>query len=286
MELDKSAKVASIASVAVGALVSLTTWYTNLRIQDSQEHLAKLIHDEKQLSVRKGQMEVNRTEAAESSRIIVSLSVPLARSFALQYQVWIDSNERGKLRFVLPEALSPEIMAMWPSWASRNGLMSGDPCEVQGLLNRLVVLLDLQNEGKGDAVDIVLHARLKKSPAGSPETGWREAGAQGALAYSELHRASAGWESVDLPLPALPGSTATDAARRGHRVVLASVSGRTELYGTVIVPITLTWTDRITGEKRREEVLENNSAMLNAELTGAEVGRMKKFCAKVRAGQG
>lgn len=286
MELDKSAKVASIASVAVGVLVSLTTWYTNLRIQGSQDALTELIQKEKEVSVKKGEMELRKTEIAESSRVVAGFSVPMARSFALQYKAWVDDKPNAKLHYVVPEALSPEVMTMWPSWANRSGLMTGKPCEAEGLLARQVVLLDLQNEGRGDAVDVTLKARLKKSPLGSPSGGWREAGSRGALAYSELGNANAGWESVELRLPDLPGSTATDATRRGYRVVLASVSGRTALYGTVIVPISITWNDRMTQKRQQEAVLENNSAMLNAELTGAEIGRMTELCAKARGSQG
>ncbi len=284
MELDKSAKVASIASVLVGALVSLTAWYTNIRIQGSQDNLASLIQKEKEVSVKKSEMELRKTEIIESSRVVAGFSVPMARSFALQYEAWLFGKPKGKFQYVVPDRLSPEIMAMWPSWADRKGLMTGKPCEAEGLLARQVVLLDLQNEGRGDAIDVRLEARLKRSPSVSPSTGWREGGARGPLAYSELGTINSGWEAVELRLPDLAGSAATDATRMGYRVVLASVSGRTVLYGTVIVPVSVSWQDRMTQQRHKEPVLEPNAAILNAELTGAEIGQMRDLCAKARAG--
>lgn len=286
MELDPSAKVASIASLLVGVLVSLTSWYTNLRIQGSQDELAELIAKEKALSVKGSERELRRTEAIESSRVVAGFSVPMARSFALQYRLWLDEKPNSKLQYVVPEALSPELMALWPAWAERRGLMTGRPCEAEGLLARQVVLLELQNEGRGDAVDVVLEARLKRPPAGPSPAAWRETGARGPVAYSELGQASAGWEAVALRLPDLPGSTAADATRKGYRVVLASVSGRTALYGTVLVPVRLSWKDRMTQEARSEAVLERHAAVLNAELTGAEIGQMRDLCAKARGQAG
>ena len=283
MELDKSAKVASIASVLVGVLVSLTTWYTNLRIQGSQEALSGLIQKEKEVSVRKSEMELRKTELGESARLRTGFGVPMARSFALQFKTWLDDKHTAKLHFVLPGELSDEIMAMWPNWANRQGLMTGQPCEAEGLLARQVVLLELQNDGRGDAVDVRLSARVKRSPVGAPSRGWGETGARGPVAYSDLGAGGAGWEPVELRLPDLPGSSAADAARPGYRVVLASVSGRTVLYGTVIVPLSVSWQDSMAQQRRSVAVLEPNAAVLNAELTGAEIGRMSTLCAKGRA---
>ncbi len=286
MELDKSAKVASIASVLVGVLVSLTTWYTNLRIQNSQDAISALIQREKEVSVKKGEMELHKAEVVDSARVVPGFSVPMARSFALQYKAWLEDKTNARFHYVVPEHLSSEIMAMWPAWAERKGLMTGRPCEAEGLLARQVVLLDLQNEGRGDAVDVKLRVKLKRPPSGSPGTGWREPGGQGPLAYSELGGASAGWDTVELSLPDLPGSAAGTAAGRRYRVVLASVSGRTSLYGTVLVPVSVSWQDRMTDKRLSEPVLERNAFLLNAELTGAEIGQMRDLCAKARAGQG
>lgn len=284
MELDQSAKVATIASLAVGMLVSLTTWFTNLRIQRSQDELAALLQKEKQVNLQRGEMELRKTEMAEGSRLIAGFSLPMARSFALQYKAWMDDKRGAHMHFVVPEALSAEMATMWPSWANRNGLMTGRPCEPEGLLARQIVLLDLQNEGRGDAVEVSLTVQVKRSPQPSPSSAWHVAGAQGSVAYSELGRMREGWESVEMPLPDLPGQTATDATRRGYRVVLASVSGRSALYGTVMVPVSLHWRDRMTGQLRQDPVLEHNASLLNAELTGAEIGRLTDLCAKARSG--
>ena len=278
MKLDSTAKVASITSVAVGVFVSLSGWYMGQRIQESQEALAHLIQEEKKITVEKGQMDVRKSANDESARLSVEFSVPMARSFALQYKTWLENKEQSRDRYVVPAGLSDEIAAMWPTWANREGLMTGKACEPEGLLARQIVMLVVKNIGRADAVDVKLIVQVKRSPMGQPARAWRESGPTGPVSYDKLTSLRDGWDTVELKIPDLRGTSTAEADRKQHKVVLASVSGRSALYGTVIVPIRISWEDRVTKQRRDEMVLEPNAATVNAELMGAEIGRIGSLC--------
>jgi hypothetical protein len=283
MQLDSTAKVVSIVSVVVGVFVSLAGWYTGNRIQSAQADLGKLIKEEKQVNVDKGHMELQKSMYDESARLSAEFSVPLARSFAVQYRRYLDAKDQSPERYVVPAGLSGEITAMWPTWEKRVGLMTGQACEPEGLLARQIIVLVLKNLGRVDAVDVVLTAMEKRSPAGEPSRAWHERGPAGALSYDALLSAQ-GWARRELPLPDLHGTGAPAAERRPYKVVLASVSGRTTLYGTVFVPVEIAWSDRVTKQRQKQALIEPHAAALNADLSGAEIGRVGSLCAKPKIG--
>lgn len=284
MQLDSTAKVVSIVSVVVGVFVSLAGWYTGQKIQTAQADLGQLIKEEKQVSVDRGHMELQKTVYDEAARLSAEFSVPLARSFAVQYRRYLDDKDMAPERYVLPSGLSDEIAIMWPTWEQRIGLMTGKACEPEGLLARQIVVLVLKNLGRTDAVDVTLVALEKRSPAGEPSKAWHEKGQAGLLSYDALASAS-GWTRREISLPDLHGTAAQAPDRKPFKVVLASVSGRTTLYGTVLVPVEVAWSDRVTKQRQKLALLEPNAAMLNADLAGAEIGRVGSLCSKPKVSQ-
>ena len=273
MELDSTAKLASIVSVTVGVIVSVASWYTNHRIQAAQDDLGQLIKQEKQVSVDRSKMELRKSEYDASARIDPEFTAPLANTFAEYYEAQLNKGAQASDRYIMPPGLEDEIDKARQPWSRRQGLMIGRPCDGTGLVARQVVVLALRHIGGVDATDVKLTALRKAPPAGQPTQLWREAGPSGQpLAYADLASAT-GWQSSQLPLPDLrSGQT--------FRVVLASVSGRTGLYGTVYVPVSIAWTDRVTRQSQTQPLLPQHAMVLNAELAGAEIGHLVAGCQK------
>lgn len=281
MQIDSAAKLATIISVVVGVFMSLSSWYTGRKIQESQDQVSELIKKEKSIGVDKGQMELDKLRNSEAAKLSAELTAPLARSFALQYKTYTQDKDRLNERFVLPGNLAPEIEAMYPAWANRQGLMVGRACEAEGLLARQVVVLVLKNVGKVEATDLVLTVLEKTSPMQDPAKAWYESPGPGMqpMGYDALARVN-GWTKTEIPLPTLRGTDMPEAERYHLKVVLASLSGRSTLYGTILVPLQITWSDPVTKQIQHLDLLARQGAMLNAELTGAEIGRVGAICTK------
>ena len=282
MQLDAAAKIASIASVVVGLVISIGGWYANRQIQASQEKMGVLLEEQKRTEIDKAKLENRKSQDAETARLTAELSAPLARTFAVQYKNFLDAKEDQRERYVLPPSIANEIKTMWPLWNDRIGLMTGDACASAGLLARQVVVLLIKNVGRVDAVDLTLTVLEKASPTSNPGNAWshRPAGAAAPLAYDELATAS-DWAQRKISLPAVYGTQTPEADRKALKVVLASVSGRTTLYGTALVPVEISWSDKVTGTTQHQKLLEVQGPMLNAELAGAEIGRVTATCRKL-----
>jgi hypothetical protein len=272
MKLDETAKIASVVSVVVGLMISVAGYFTNLKLQSLQESVGKLNVTDKILDVS------SKTDLL-SAKLNFEFSLPLARSFAIQYSQSLSSKDQVSqdISFLTTE-LSEEFTKVYTAWEQRKGLMTGQACGREGLMARQVVTLIVQNIGHTDAVEISIKAMVKASPHSNPTTGWQELSANGsALAYCDLRSASAtnGWEIRDLKISDLPGRSSPEKDGGREQVVLASVSGSKALFGTVLVPTEISWTDNIT-KVRKTKTMEVGK--LRAALMGAEIGSLGTAC--------
>lgn len=275
MKLDDTTKIVSIVSAAVGVMIAIAGYFMNAKLQAVQESLSKLNVSDKQMDVAKKEYDL-------SARLTTSFSLPLARSFALLYAP--DETEgqpehpEGHISMA-SSALADEFAQVIAGWRSRKGLMTGGACQAEGLKARQVVTLVIRNIGHSDAVNVVIHAKQKRSPTTDPHAPWKAVSASGAtLGYYDLLSAKDKWEDVDVPLVTLHGLDAPAANQTAEQVVLASVSGTTSLYGTILVPVAISWTDNISKRAQTEEVLSAHAAELRADLLGAEIGSVGSAC--------
>lgn len=267
MKLDDTAKIVAIFSAVVTAVIGIAGYVGNQRLQALQSELSTLTGTEKSMGIEKMRYDT-------SSRLMADFSIPLARSFALQF----GSEGQGGRKVFMPEALSGEFSASLQGWESRKGLMTGNACAAEGLKARQIVTLVLTNIGNADATDIVLTVRQKSSPHPDPRTGWQERSGQQPIGYDSLLAASAAWRKTDIPLDALRGTGSPEAARRPLQVVLASVSGTTSLFGSILVPVTVSWTDSVSKERQSLPVYAAQTSAIRASLLGAEIGTANSAC--------
>jgi hypothetical protein len=156
--------------------------------------------------------------------------------------------------------------------------MTGKACEEEGLKARQVVTLMVKNIGHPDAVDVTLKVLQKNSPVQDPTRGWEERSKTGKrVAYCDIDGSMEGWIMRDIAVGILRGLSSPGSDRSARRIVLASVSGAMSLYGTVLVPVEISWTDEIT-KKRQTVSVWPQAAMLRAEMIGAEIGSLSSTC--------
>jgi hypothetical protein len=219
-------------------------WIAKLRASGSENPV---------MSRAEKSMDVSKKAYDLSARLMTGFSLPLARSFAIQYAAGTD---RGHQQFSLPTSrLTEEFMKVLGDWGSRRGLMTGKACEQEGLKARQVVTLTIKNIG---------HADVSREGR--------------ALGYHDLLSASSGWTQRDIPVTDLRGLGSPQEDRAQEQMVLASVSGTTALFGTVLVPVEISWTDNITKNRQTLPVLQPHAAAIRADLLGAEIGSLGSAC--------
>lgn len=157
--------------------------------------------------------------------------------------------------------------------------MTGKACQQEGLKARQVVTLVIGNIGNADALDIRIKAMEKASPFGDPAKRWQEPSETGGvLGYYDLLSASKGWTSTELRIGDLRGLGSPEEARVREKVVLASVSGASDLFGTILVPIEISWYDNVTKTRQSLPIMQSLAPALRADLLGAEIGSLGSAC--------
>jgi len=274
--LDTTAKIASVVSVVVGLAISVGGYFANAKLQAANLKLQSLQESIGKLTVADKEMDVAKKAYDLSARLTTDFAVPLARSFAIQY----GQKDRTSQHVSFPTSpLLQEFTTVLGGWESRRGLMTGKACEQEGLKARQVVTLMVRNIGHADARRVSIKARQKSSPLPDPTARWQEmSAASKPLGYYDLLSATTGWSTIEVPMPDLRGRSSPETERVQEQVVLASVSGTTALFGTVLVPMEISWTDDITRTTQSLKVLDTHAAMLRAELMGAEIGSLGSAC--------
>jgi len=267
MKLDRVNQVVTIISVVFGIVVSIFGLLANSKANSLEKKIKDLEASEKSLDITKKAYEA-------SPNILARFELPLARSFAEEYL-----SDTQNVKFIIPTAeLSSELHRSIPNWKERRGLMTGKPCEQQGLKARQIITLLLKNIGYADAVDISITAKHKASPRASPLTGWQDSVNNAALAYCDLHTAAKDWNTITFSIDNLYGQIAPEKDRNEIQVVLASVSGSTTFYGTVLVPIEISWTDKMTNKRQTQQIMNSQITKVRSALVGAEIGSLNLSC--------
>lgn len=264
MKLDDTAKVVAIFSTVITAAIGAAGYVGSLKLNALQTQLARLGTTAKT-------MEVDKQRYDLSARLMVDFSVPLARSFALQPR----EGEEATRKVLMPtDALADEFGQVTDRWADRRGLMTGEACRTEGLAARQVVTLLVNNIGSTDADDVRLTVREKASPHADPRLAWQEGG----VGYPGLLDASRGWKTTDIALEPLRGLASPAGTRVPLQVVLASVSGTRSLFGTILVPMAISWTDSVSRQRQSLSIYPAHIAELRASLLGAEIGTAGSAC--------
>ena len=244
-----------------------------MKLQLLQESVGKLNITDKEMDVSKKAYDL-------SARLMIDFSLPLARSFALQYSPGQSNNEPAARHVSMATSeIAEEFAKVLGGWEKRRGLMTGQACQEEGLKARQVVTILVRNIGHADAVDITIKSMQKKSPNTDPTKPWQELSEKGtALAYYDLLSAKEGWSSINIPVGSLRGMSSPAEHRVPEQIVLASVSGTRSLFGTVLVPIEISWTDNISKNRQTIPIISAHAAALRADLLGAEIGSVGSAC--------
>lgn len=289
--LDNTTKIVSIVSVSVGLMLSVAGYFGNRKLQELQTSIAQLnvakgnIDVAKgQLDISKGAMEVSEKQYLLAARLAVSFSTPLAKSFALDVsQCGADQACLGQRISYPTTELGNEFTIAVPRWRERKGLMTGDKCSREGLHARQVVLLGVRNIGYADAQNVTIRFIRKASPHPSPLQPWFEPSANGeAIAYYDLPPTSRGWISETVSIDVVRGASSPEKDRVEEQLVMASVASARELYGTILVPVEITWTDALTGKAGSMPVMQGQQPRLRKylgnHLGGSEIGNLGDSC--------
>ncbi|MEP7141355.1 MAG: hypothetical protein ABI707_00735 [Ferruginibacter sp.] len=264
MKLDTTTKIVTLVSVIVGIMISTAGYFGNMKLQSLESRLKSL--DE----INKG-MDVSSKAYDLSPRLVAEFQLPLARSFAEEYSNRA-SNTRNNISILIPtSALMNEFGSNIPNWKSRKGLMTGNACK-EGLKARQVITLIVKNIGHADAIDIKIKAIQKASPYSEPAKGWQEMLDNNPVPYYDLQSLKGGWTTIVFPVTDLRGQSSPEIDRNEAQIVLASVSGATTLFGTVLVPVEISWTNKITNKLETRRILESEIPKLRSALLGAEIG--------------
>jgi hypothetical protein len=271
MKLEDTSKIVSIISVIFGILASTAAFLKNSEAQALESQLKELDSINKRIDISKKAYDT-------SSRLTAKFELPLARSFAEQYMDKANTSESVKFSILTIE-LSKELQKTIPQWKSRKGLMTGKPCEQEGLNARQVITILIKNIGFADASEVSVTAISKASPYADPTKGWQQASAEKTpIAYYDLHAVKNGWTTITFPVEDLHGQSSPEEDRNEIQVVLASVSGTTTLFGTVLVPLEISWTDKMTNTRHRQPILDSQIAKVRSALLGAEIGSLRSAC--------
>jgi hypothetical protein len=270
MKIDETTKIASIVSIVVGVILSIAGYFANSKRQAIQENTGKL-------DILAKSLDVNQKTDSLTAKLNFEFSLLLARSFAIKYSESISGRDQLSRKISFPSSnLTAEFTKVYSNWGQRKGLMTGKACEKEGLMVRQVVTLIIQNIGQVDAVNILIKAKEKASPRSDPNIDWQESSSNGnALAYYDLSSATNGWQTRDFQIKDLRGGKPPEKDGEQEQVVLASVSGSSSLFGTVLVPIEVSWTDNVTKARQIKKIQVGN---LMADLMGAEIGSLGSAC--------
>ncbi len=300
--LDNTMKTVSLISAVMAVLVSAASFFIDSRLKASDAELravkqsveeadnktraaiARLEADAKMLVAQAqvraatvetaaAEMKNKKDEFELAARLQVSFGLPLARAFAINFST---HNQD----FAMPTTeFSDEIRKVLPGWQARKELMTGDACGPQGLLARQVITLEIRNVGATDAENITVRFVQKATPHAESTKGWQEMSPQRKpVQYYDIIQDGSGWKSFDMIVRNLPGSRNADKTKSAFTVVLASVSGGTWFYGTVFVPVEISWSDPVTNKRQTAQIIEPEKPMLRSGLTGAEIGSVRSTC--------
>lgn len=291
MKIDDSTKIISMISVIMGMMISAAGYFADQKIQAAEQklqsaglRLQSLEASINELKITEKTMDISKKEYDLSARLMVDFSLPLARSFALQYFSGASLTDKLHKNISIPKELASEFTEVLPGWKKRKGLMTGSACRSEGLKTRQVVTLRVRNIGHTDAINIILHAKQKKSPHKSPKKSWQELSNEKPLSYSDLLLSTNEWERIIIPIKTLHGQGTfgnENIDMMEEQIVLASVSGTTSLFGTIIVPLEVSWTDNISKKTHTLPILSSNASRLRQDLIGAEIGSVSaKTCGR------
>lgn len=161
--------------------------------------------------------------------------------------------------------------------------MTGDACTQEGLRARQIVTLDVRNVGLTDSEEAPIDLWFKVGPSG--EAQWQELGDKKAVAYTDLLAVATpahGWRKTQFKVPPLLG-TRSMAGQKGSgkdsaKLILASTATGVYFYGSVFLPVEISWTDRITQQSRREPIMSALGSTIVASLGGASLFRSNSAC--------
>lgn len=269
MKLDTTTKIVGLVSTIVGIMISIAVYVGGRKIQALEANLKNLDAVDKQMDVSKKAYDL-------SSRLMLEFQLPMARAFA---QLYSENGVASKIPILIPTTeLVQEFEKTIPQWKGRSHLMTGDARTAEGLKARQVVTLVIRNIGYSEASNIKLKALQKKSPHRDPLVGWQEFTDNSksvVIPYYEIPSKKVKWDTVTVTLADLVGLDGKDAEGEKAQVVLASVSGSNVMYGTVLIPIEISWTDSMNGEVKRKAIMESQLSQLRSTLLGAEIGRSR-----------
>jgi hypothetical protein len=278
-KLDDSAKIVSMISIIVGLMISGSSYFASRQLQKVQAAVADVDAKAKSLQMASQEMDNAKKEYDLSARLSAQIVLPLARSFALQYADFTKgAGPHGQEISFLTTPLADEFKKVMPGWAERRGLMTGESCKEEGLKTRQIVTLTVANIGHADATDVKVVVMEKPSPLADSTRVWHEAAAGAPVAYQDLPGAAGGWTRRALSLRELRGASSPEKDRNSVVVVLASVSSGTSFFGTVQVPMQVTWTDRITKKAQSLDIMPSQASTLRSALIGAEIGTPAEAC--------
>jgi hypothetical protein len=266
MQLDNTTKIVTLVSVIVGIMISVAGYFASQKIQSLEGKL-------KSMDVMEKDMDLSSKAYDLAPRLITEFKAMLARSFAEEYSNRASGTGNNTSILIPSSELMHEFELNMPNWKSRKGLMTGNACKTEGLKARQVITLVIKNIGHADATDIKIKAMQKASPYSEPAQGWQEMSAGNtAVPYYDLRFLTAGWKPIVFSVTELRGQSSPEKDRNDAQVVLASVSGATTLFGTVLVPVEISWTDKITKKQETRQILESEIPKLRYDLLGAEIG--------------
>lgn len=147
---------------------------------------------------------------------------------------------------------------------------------MEGLKARQIVLLKIKNIGNATAENVVLKVKQGTRQSAGKEVAWNIKSTDGiSVPYADLAAHINMWQNINIPIGRLFGLDSPENERLTHQIVLASVSGSTDLYGTALFPLELSWTDSITNENK---VVRLDVSYLRNDLLGAEIGSLSSSC--------
>ena len=270
MKIDEATKIIAGISAAVGIIISVAGFFANTKIQVIQQAIQELNIKDKQVDISKRNYDL-------SARLSIDYSAPLARSFALQFSTNEENRTKYNTYIMFPiSQISDELGDLIVQWRQRKGLMTGKACEREGLKARQVVLIKIKNIGNATAENVIMKVNQGSPQSAIKGTPWNIKSTDGIVVpYADLAGRIDEWKDINIPIGRLFGLDSQEKERLTHQIVLASVSGSTDLYGTVLFPLELSWTDSITNENK---LVRLDVSYLRNDLLGAEIGSLSSAC--------
>ena len=270
MKIDDGTKVLAAIGSVIALILTVLNYFTGRKVEDLQNSVQRL-------TVQAKEFDILQSKYDKSSKIFVELTAPLAKSFAELYAK--DGKQMGMRSnaMLFPTEIASEFKDLIPQWMNGRGLMTGEACKPPGLRTRQVVVMRLTSIGYAAAEEVVLRVRQGVPPAGSELTApWGAQYGGKIIGYAGIEPHISAWKDVQVDLGQLLGNDVKDRVSSSIQVVLARVSGSQEMYGTVLYPMSLSWTDSVTKERRT--ISKIDMSRLSSDLIGGDIG----FLASVR----